>query len=232
MPMKNNKYKMKKIFLFSFLTIITSYAFAQKDVDAKKILNQVSLKYRTYDMVKADFTFMLDDPQGGIKDTQTGTLIARSKTNKFKVIIYGPGSKTDAAQEITSDGKSQWTYIKKDNEVELNDVDHSTDSLNPAQLFTIYEHGYKYIYNGDEKVDGKLCQVIDLTPEDAKKQFFKIRLSIDKAKKQIYSALIFDKNGSRYTYTIRSFTPNVKLPENIFTFDKKDHPGVELVDLR
>jgi outer membrane lipoprotein-sorting protein len=135
-------------------------------------------------------------------------------------------------QEIISDGKTQWTYIKKDKEVEISDVDNSNESLNPAQIFTIYEKGYKYVYNGDEKVDGKTYQVIDLTPEDEKKPFFKIRLSIDKAKKQIYSAMIFDKNGSRYTYIVRSFTPNVKVPETTFTFDKKDHPGVELVDLR
>jgi outer membrane lipoprotein-sorting protein len=224
---------MKKILIYFLLSGLTvSSAFAQKDVDAKKILKQVSAKYRSYDVIKADFTFMLDDPQANIKDSQTGTLIAHSKTNKFKVIIYNPGDKTTVAQEITSDGKNQWTYNKKDNEVELNEVDHSQDNLNPAQLFTIYEHGYKYVYNGDEKVDGKLCQIIDLTPEDSKKQFFKIRLSIDKAKKLIYNALIFDKNGSKYSYTIRTFTPNVKLPDNIFTFDKKDHPGVELVDLR
>jgi outer membrane lipoprotein-sorting protein len=111
-------------------------------------------------------------------------------------------------------------------------VDHGSESFNPAQIFTLYEKGYKYVYNGDEKVDGKLYEVIDLTPDDSQKTFFKVRLSIDKVKKQLYSALIFDKNGSRYTYTIRSFTPNVKVPDNLFTFDKKDHPGIELVDLR
>lgn len=224
---------MKKILLFSLLTALSiTQTFAQKDVEAKKILNQVSLKYKSYDVVKADFTFTFDDPQANMKATQSGTLIAQSKTNKFKVIIYSPGNKSDVAQEITSDGKNQWTYLKKDNEVELNEVDLSEGNLNPAQMFTIYEHGYKYIYNGDEKVDGKLCQVIDLTPEDSKKPYFKIRLSIDKVKKQVYSALIFDKNGSRYTYTIHSFTPNIKLPNNIFTFDKKEHPGIEVVDLR
>jgi outer membrane lipoprotein-sorting protein len=223
---------MKKIlicFLLSSLTI--NFAFAQKDVDAKKILNQVSAKYRSYDAVKTEFTFTYDNPQANTKDTQTGTLISRSKNNKFKVTIYNHDDKS-VDQEIISDGKSQWTYIKKDKEVELSDVDHGSESLNPAQLFTIYEKGYRYVYNGDEKVDGKLCQVIDLTPDDAKKTFFKVRLSIDKAKKQIYSAMIFDKNGSRYIYTIQSFTPNVKVPESTFTFDKKDHPGVELVDLR
>jgi outer membrane lipoprotein-sorting protein len=221
-----------KIFVYCLLTGLTiSTAFAQKDVDAKKILNQVSAKYRSYNVVKADFTFTYEDKQASTKDSQSGTLISRSKNNKYRVTIYSPDN-ASTEQEIISDGKNQWTYIKKDKEVELSDVDNSSESLNPAQIFTIYEKGYKYVYNGDEKIDGKSYQVIDLTPEDEKKPFFKIRLSIDKAKKQIYSAMIFDKNGSRYTYIVRTFMPNVKVPDNTFTFDKKDHPGVELVDLR
>jgi outer membrane lipoprotein-sorting protein len=223
---------MKKTLIYCLLTGLTiSSAFAQKDVDAKKILNQVSAKYRSYNVVKADFTFTYENKQASTKDSQSGTLISKSNTNKYRVSIYSADNAT-TEQEIISDGKNQWTYIRKDKEVELSDVDNSSESLNPAQLFTIYEKGYKYVYNGDEKADGKTYQVIDLTPEDEKKPFFKIRLSIDKAKKQIYSAIIFDKNGSRYTYIVRSFTPNVKVSENTFTFDKKDHPGVELVDLR
>jgi outer membrane lipoprotein-sorting protein len=224
---------MKKLLILTLISICAiTAAFAQKDADAQKILNAVSKKYKSYNMMKADFSFTLDDQMSNIKDTQVGTLISQPKANKFKVIIYNPEDKTTVAQEIISDGKSQWTYVKKDKEVELNNVDHSEDNLNPAQMFTLYEHGYKYIYNGEQKIDGKICQVIDLTPEDAKKQFFKVRLSIDKAKKQIYSAMIFDKNGSKYTYVIRTFTPNPKLPETIFTFDKKSYPGVEVVDLR
>lgn len=224
---------MKKLLISSLiLASIASSAFAQKDADARKIMNAVSQKYRSYNLIKAEFTFKMDDPQAGVNESQTGTLISRPKANKFKVIINTPGDKTSSSQEIICDGKSQWTYIKKDNEVELNEVDRSEGNLNPAQIFTVYEHGYKYIYTGDEKVGGHLCQMIDLTPEDSKKEFFKIRLAIDKARKLIYSAMIFDKNGSHYTYIINSFTPNPQIPESIFTYDKKDHPGVEVVDLR
>jgi outer membrane lipoprotein-sorting protein len=223
---------MKKLLLLTIFLVSSSIASAQKDAEAKKILNAVSQKYKSYSMIKADFTFLLDDPMAKIKDTQSGTLVTQPKLNKFKVTIYDPTNKGAVAQEIISDGKSQWTYAVKDKEAELNDVDHGEDNLNPAQIFAIYEHGFKYVYNGEETVNGKSYQVIDLTPEDAKKPFFKVRLSIDKAKKLIHSAEIFDKNGSRYTYTINTLTPNPKLPQNIFTFDKKTHPGVEVVDLR
>jgi len=222
---------MKKLTLSAILSFLIISAYAQKDAAAKAILNKVSEKYRSYDVVKTDFVFTLENPQAGIKDTQRGTLTARSKSNKFQVILYAPAT-TAVAQEIISDGKTQWTYLKKDNEVQVNNVDNSGEGINPARVFTIYEHGYKYIYNGDVKIAGKTYQEIDLTPEDAKKPFFKVRLEIDKVRKQIYSALIFDKNGNRYTYTLKSFTPNVHVPDNIFTFDVKAHKGVEVVDLR
>lgn len=225
---------MKKKILLPILIILTAgYASAQKDADAKAILNKVSQNYKAYDVVKTDFTFALDNPQAGIKDTQNGTLTAKSKTNKFRVTIYGQeAGKAVVNQEIISDGKTQWTYLKKDKEVQVNNVDISGEGLNPAQVFTIYEHGYKYLYTGEIKMGGKIYQQIDLTPEDDKKSFFKVRLTIDKVKKQIYSALIFDKNGNRYTYTLKSFKPDVKVPDNTFSFDAKAHPGVELVDLR
>ncbi|WP_428328972.1 LolA family protein [Mucilaginibacter sp.] len=224
---------MKKLFILSILTLLTaSYTFAQKDAEAKVILNKVSEKYKTYDAVKTDFDFTLDNQQAGVKETQSGTLIARSKANKFRVTIYDAAGKAAVAQEIISDGKTQWTYLKKDNEVQVNNVDISGEGLNPAQVFTIYEHGYKYIYNGDKKIGGKVYQEIDLTPEDIKKSFFKVRLMIDKVKKQIYSALIFDKNGNRYTYTLKSLVPNPPIADNTFSFDPKAHKGVEVVDLR
>lgn len=216
---------MKK-FLIGALIIMGSgfSAYAQSEVKAKEILAEVSKKYRAYDVVKTDFSYTLENPQAKIKETQLGTLIVKSKLNKYKIILKG--------QELISDGKNQWTYLKADKEVQLSEVDNSSDALNPAKLFTIYEKGFKSVYINDTKLNGKTLHVIDLTPLDGKRSFFKVRLQIDKLTKQIMNAVIFDKNGNRYTYTIKTFMPNVKVPESTFTFDSKLYPGVELVDLR
>ncbi|WP_214070002.1 outer membrane lipoprotein carrier protein LolA [Mucilaginibacter sp. dw_454] len=225
---------MKKLLFYTLLILTTAPAVAQKDVQAKAILNQVSQKYRSYNIIKSDFTFTVDNPAAGVKETRNGTLTTQSKANKFKVDVYAAGSSTDLEQEIISDGKSQWTYLKKDKEVQLTNADNSGDqSFNPAKLFSMYEHGYKYVYNGDQKIGGKVYQSIDLSPEnDEKTQFFKVRLLIDKVKKQIYSALIFDKSGAKYNYILRSFVTTAAAPASTFTFDTKAHPGVEVVDLK
>ena len=216
---------MKKLTILIILVFGYSFAvWAQADPKAKAVLAEVSRRYKSYDAVKADFTFNIKNPQSKLNETQSGTLYVRSKTNKYKVVLND--------QEMMSDGKNLWTYLKDDKEVQLTEVDKSAAGLNPAKIFTIYEKGYKSLYTGETRANGKVYQNIDLSPVDSKQSFFKIKLKIDKVSKLINSAVIYDKNGSHYTYTIKNFTPNVKVSDSVFAFDSKKYPGVEVVDLR
>lgn len=216
---------MKKIVWSLLITAgFMGSSYAQTDAKAKAILADVSKKYRSYDVVKTDFTFILDNPQAKIKETQQGTLTVKAKNNKYRVTMTN--------QELISDGKSQWTYLKEDKEVQVTNADNNGDALNPAKIFTVYEKGFKYTYTGDSKIGGKVYQMIDLAPIDVTKSYFKIRLGIDKVAKQIGSVVIFDKSGSKYTYNVKKIVPNIKVPESTFAFDTKKYPGVEVVDLR
>ena len=215
--------KITALLLFTIISVTGSYA-QNVDAKAKAILAEVSKKYRSYSVIKTDFTFTLENPQAKIKESQQSSLIAKSDANKHKVTM------TD--QELYSDGKSQWTYLKDNKEVQITDVDNNADGINPAKIFTVYEQGYKYLFTGEKKVGAKTLQTIDLSPLDIKKTVFKIRLTIDKAAKQITNVVIFDKSGNKYTYAIKTFTPNVKIAETTFAFDAKKYPGVEVVDLR
>lgn len=216
---------MKKVVLLLIATLGYIHVVnAQTDAKAKAILSDVSKKYRSYAVAKADFTLIIDNQQANAKDTQQGTIYVKANANKYKVSM--------TTQDMISDGKTLWTYLKEEKEVQVTNVTNSDDALNPAKIFTIYEKGFKYLYTGDKKVGTKVYQMIDLTPTDFNKSYFKIRLTIDKAAKQIASALILEKNGNKYTYTVKSFLANAKVPESTFTFDAKKYPGVEVVDLR
>lgn len=216
---------MKKLF-FSLLLLsgMAAAGYAQTDVKAKAILADVSKKYKSFPTVKSEFTFTLENQQSNLKEVQQGTLYARAAANKYKVVM------TD--QDVLSDGKTQWTYLKKDKEVQVSEVDQHAASVSPAKIFTLYEQGFKYQYTGDKKEGSKVYQMIDLTPTDGNKSYFKVRLSIDKAAKQIANVLIFDKNGNKYNYRVKSFVQHTSVPESTFTFDARKYPGVEVVDLR
>ncbi|RZK42542.1 MAG: outer membrane lipoprotein carrier protein LolA [Pedobacter sp.] len=216
---------MKRLILaLTIIGVFGSNVYAQTDSKAKEILAAVSKKYRSYDVVKTDFTFTLNNAQAKVKETQQGTLFVKANANKYKVAMTN--------QDLISDGKVQWTYLKNDKEVQISNVDNSGDAINPAKIFTIYEKGFKYLYTGETKAGAKTYQMIDLSPTDTKKSIFKVRLSIDKATKQIANVVIFEKNGNTYTYNVKTFSPNIKVPETTFAFDAKKHPGVEVVDLR
>lgn len=223
-PLNTNYILMKKIFLTALILIfLTPLSHAQNDARAKSILAAVSKKYSSYNIIKADFTYTIENPQSKLKQSESGTFYVKSRANKYKIIT--------PSQDLVSDGKSQWTYLKQDNEVNISDVDNSAGSINPAKIFTIYEKGYKYVALGDIRQSGKVYHIIDLTPITAGANFFKIRLTIDKQTNLISKALIFDKNGNRYSYLIKTLTP-AKVSESIFTFNSGNYPGVELVDLR
>jgi len=215
---------MKKIsiltgLLFCFALITNAQ---QNDPKATQILNGVSAKYKSYTSVKADFTIKVENTQSKTSDTQNGTLYL--KGNKYKVILKN--------QEVISDNKTVWTFIKDANEVQVNDYEPDENSITPSQIFTIYEKNFLCAFTEEKTVNGKVLQYIELTPIDKTKPYFKIRLGIDKTAKTVQNAVVFDKNGNQYTYEIKAFTPNPTLADSFFTFDTNAHPGVEVVDLR
>lgn len=216
---------MKKniVYLLVALLFTSNLTFAQSDATAKAILAGVSKKYRSYDVIKADFVYSIKNPQANINESQAGVLYSKSKSNKYKVAI--------ANQELISDGNVQWTYLKNDAEVQISEIDNSSNALNPAKIFTMYEKGFKYVYLGETTINGRRYQNIELAPLQTR-SFSKIKLRIDKVNKQISNIVVNDKNGNVYTYYIKSFTPNVKVSDTLFSFNAKAHPGVDVVDLR
>ena len=69
-------------------------------------------------------------------------------------------------------------------------------------------------------------------PEDAKRNFIKIQLTINKSEKYIAQAIVYEKSGTNYTYSIDSFNSNTEVNDTIFTFNKSNYPNVDVIDLR
>ncbi|GAA4793130.1 hypothetical protein GCM10023231_21660 [Olivibacter ginsenosidimutans] len=199
---------------------------AQDDPAAQKLLQSVSQKYQSYRTAKIDFSLRATNQQQQTTVNQHGALIVAPKSNKYRI--------TTEDQVLISDGKQQWNILKEEQEVQLTDAagGGETETITPATIFTFYTKGFTYGAARDETVSGKRLAVIDLSPEDNRKSFSKVRLRIDKNAQQIYDITVFDKGGSQNQYSIQKFTPNVEVTTKTFTFDKADFPHMEMVDLR
>lgn len=222
---------MKKISIL-FLTFLgVSFSYAQgslgnNDLAAKKILDAVSSKFKTYKAVQSSFTLKVEDAKGKVQEIKKG--IVYMKGPKYRVSITGK-----TGNEIFSDGKNVWSYDKAANEVTISEVDASSGTITPQKLFTnFYDKDFLYKLNGVKTEGKKKLQEIELTPIDKTKNFHKIYLLVDNATNTIYSTKLLDKGGIRYSYTVSNLNGKANIADGIFLFDKKKYPGVEEVDLR
>jgi outer membrane lipoprotein carrier protein len=221
---------MKKLYTLITISFAVLNLYAQTDKNptkndpaAKKILDAVSSKFKSYKSPQATFTYRVENAQGKALSTKKGTVTM--KGNKYKVTMDG--------MEIYSDGKTVWNYDQSANEVTVNSVDGSGSSMTPQKLLTnFYDKDFYYKYNGEKKEGSKTVREIELTPSDKTRPFHKVYLLVDKASNTIYSAKFLEKSGGRYSYTINSMKSTASVADKDFTFDKAKHPGVEVVDLR
>jgi outer membrane lipoprotein-sorting protein len=191
------------------------------DPEAKKILDAVSAKMKTYKAIQAAFSVKIEDSKGNPQGKKSGT--AYVKGNKYHIIITG--------QEIYCDGKNIWTYDKSSNEVTVTKFDPDANGLTQKLFSNFYDKDYLYKLNGEKKMGTKTVQEIEMTPIDKTKNIFKIYLYIDKASKTAYSSKMLDKSGNVYIYTVNSLKNNPSLSDDSFVFNKAKYPGVEVVDL-
>lgn len=189
------------------------------DPAAKKLLDAVSAKFKTYKTVQAKFNLKIENAAGKQLGSKSGTVYM--KGSRYRISITG--------QEVFSDGSNVSTFDKAANEVTVNKIDASSNSITPQKLFTnFYDKDFLYKLNPTSAVAG--TSEIELTPVDKTKPFFKILLYVKNS--QIVSTKLFEKAGNRYTYSTTGLTPNTNVPDATFVFDAKKYPGVEVVDLR
>lgn len=223
---------MRKICTFLVLTFcvltIAQAQIAGKDPKAKTILDAASAKFKTFTSFKATFTYI-----------HTNAAVPEMN-EEWKGSVTAKGSNyylwTDMGMERFYNGELTWIYFSEDEEVTIYAEDEDEESLDVSKMVDMYQSGHKYVYAGEEKINGVLCDIIDLepdlTPEERKtSQVFKIRVHIERSSKILRQWKVFEKNGNRYTTVIDKFIPNATVSSSTFTFDKAKHPGVTVTDL-
>jgi outer membrane lipoprotein carrier protein len=195
----------------------------KSDVDAKKVLDGVSTKFRSFKTVSAKFNLKIENAAGKVQGSKTGTV--NMKGTKYRISVTG--------QELYCDGVTSWTYDKTSIEVQINKVDASMAAITPQKLFTnFYDKDFLYKLNGEIKQGKKTVQEVELTPIDKTKPFYKVLVNIDKASRIISSTKVFEKNGNRYTYSVITIKTNAPISDALFVFDATKYPKVEIIDLR
>ena len=207
------------------LLIFASSVIAQEndkgDKKSREILDRLTAKTEAYKTIYVEFSYKMNNTEANIDETTEGVLTIMKDSYKLDI----------AGQVVICDGETIWTYIKDAEEVQVNSVEESEESITPNKLLTAYNDDYRSKFIDEGFQYGATVNVIDLTPLEGK-SYYKVRLIIDKEKDQLHDITIFDKNGSTYSYIIKKFTPNVEVEPSTFIFKESDYPGVDVIDMR
>ena len=198
---------MKKIVLAMTLLLATAAGYAQT---ATQVLDKAAQKLTTKTGVKADFKATM--PQG----TVSGTIAV--KGNKFMA--------TTQHTKVWFDGKTQWTYLTRNDEVNVsNPKDSELQSLNPYNFINMYKKGYK----STMRKDGN-SYIVHLTAESKTKKVQELFITVDS--KTSAPTQVKMLQGKSWTTFDVSNLQQQSLPDSYFRFNAKDFPTAEVIDLR
>lgn len=190
---------------------------AQTDPNAKKILDAVGTKFKSFKAVSASFTMKSFSSKGKANGVKAGTF--SSKGSKY-IIKQG---KT----EILCDGAKVYNYDGA-NAISVSELDESSQSLTPQKILSgAYdkEFTYKLISSAGN------FHELEMYPTDKRKNFQKVNVFIDKAKSIINKARITDKSNNVVELSFANLNTNAKISDNLFVFNKSNYPAsVEILD--
>lgn len=200
--------RMRMMMVALMATIFAATAAAQT---AKSVLDKTAAVVSNKGGVTASFT--ITSPS--IKST-SGTL--QVKGRQFHA--------TTPQATMWFDGKTQWTYMKNNEEVNVsNPTEAQLQAINPYNFINIYKSGYKYTMT----TQGGNYQV-HLTASDKKRSIQEMYVTVNKST-YIPSQVKMKQNNKWTTINISGFK-KASLSDSSFKFNAKDFPDAEVIDLR
>ena len=215
---------MKK-YIFSVLIALLSLPVIaqQQQSQAKAVLEKTAEAFKKAGGVRADFTLKaVNDSR--LEGRENG--IIQLKGEKFML----------KTSETTTwfDGKTQWSYMVRNDEVNVsNPTQEELQQINPYTFLYMYQKGFSYKLGATKMYRGKAVWEVVLTARDKKQELERITLFVTKdTYEPLYILLQQRGQQTRNEITITSYQTKQNYADQVFTFDKKQYPNAEVIDLR
>ena len=127
---------------------------------------------------------------------------------------------------IWFDGKTQWTYMKNNDEVNVsNPTEEELQAINPYNFINIYKKGFKL---SSKKVNNSY--EVHLKATDKKRKIQQMYIIVDQNSYRP-THVKMQQNGKWSTLIISGLKATA-LSDGLFQFNAKDFPKAEIIDLR
>lgn len=198
---------MKKICFLITMVLFSTTIFAQT---AKNVLDKAAANITVKSGVQANFKMT------GSMGNTSGTIAVKGR--KFHA--------TTPQAIIWFDGKTQWTYMKNNDEVNVtNPTESQLQAINPYNFINLYRNGYDATLNKSGK-----DYVVHLTASSKDKKIREMFITINKNSYNPTQVKLLQ--GSKWTIFDITDLKKQNIPDTQFRFNAKDFPKAEVIDLR
>lgn len=129
------------------------------------------------------------------------------------------------------DGHTQWTYLPESDEVNISvPTDEELQTLNPYAWLSLYDRGY------DVKLlpaESSAQYKVEMVARSAEAQVSRVMLWLERSGLQpVKFALTLSGSVEPTVITVRDYRTEQAYPDALFTFDPREYPTAEVIDLR
>lgn len=204
--MKTNMIKVAVMALFTMhCSLFTATA-----QTAKSVLDKTAANVSAKEGIRANFKMT------GSHGNTSGQIAVKGR--KFYA--------TTPMATIWFDGKTQWTYMKNNDEVNIsNPTEAQLQAINPYNFINLYKKGYNYTLNksGNDFV-------VHLTATNANAKIKEMFISINKNNYNPTQVKLLQ--GKKWTIFDITDLKKQAVADSQFRFNSKDFPSAEVIDLR
>lgn len=199
---------MKRIISIITLALVCTLSYAQT---ARQVLDKAAETVSNKQGVTAKFSI-----SGANIGNTSGTISV--KGNKFHA--------STPLATIWFDGKTQWTYMKNNDEVNVsNPTEAQLQAINPYNFINLYRNGFSYTMT----TKGANYEV-HLTATNKKRSVQEMYITVNKST-YVPTNVKMRQSSGWTTIKISNFKAT-KLSDSMFRFNSKDYPHAEVIDLR
>lgn len=203
--MKKNILRVMMMALFALNSLFTASAQTPKSV-----LDKAAATITVKEGVKANFKMTAG------KGSTSGTLLLKGR--KFHA--------STPVAIIWFDGKTQWTYVKNNDEVNISTpTEAQLQAINPYNFINLYKKGYDATLNKSGK-----DYVVHLTATDKNKKIQELFVTVNKS--TYHPTQVKLLQNKKWTVFDITDIKRQNIPDSQFQFNSKDFPNAEIIDLR
>jgi outer membrane lipoprotein-sorting protein len=206
-----------RVVIFFLLSILTLQVQAQKDPNAKAILDKVGIKVKSSKGILVKIQLVSKNNKG----KALGTKMIQLKMKGEKYLL------NEGNLEILCDGTSIYNFDGA-NTISKSSLAETEQTLSPQKLLS---GSYDKEFNFKLLAQNANTATIELSPIDRKKGFQKVTLIIDKVKSALSNALILDKSNNITDVKVLSINYTTSFEDKLFVFNRANYPkNVEIFD--